>query len=80
MQQCGSPCSFIVASLADAVTDERLGVAFRVQGMRDFFLPVVQSFYGLYCADGERSFAIEGIMGFVHCIFGYAAVVETGFW
>jgi hypothetical protein len=78
--QCNSPCFFVVASLAYAVTDERLSVAFRVQGMRDFFLPVVQPFYGLYCADGERGFAIEGIMGLVHYIFGYGAVVETWFW
>ena len=55
-------------------------MAFRVQGPREFFLPEVEPLYGLDRADGERRFAIEGIVGFVRDVFGYGTVVQTGFW
>jgi hypothetical protein len=78
--QCGSLCFFAIASLRDVIANERLGTVCRVQGTLEFFRLVVQQFYGLYCAGGEKSFAIEGIMGFERCIFGHGALVETRLW
>ncbi len=86
--QRGSPGFFFLADaaaaaasgLADPVADERLRVARPVQDVRELFVPVVQPLYRLDRADGEGRLAVEGVVRFVHCVFGDRAVVQARFW
>ena len=65
---------------ADTVADERPGMTFPFQEVQELPVSVVQSLYGLDRAEGEGRLAVEGVVRFVHRVFGDGAVVQSRFW